>query len=519
MRTHLTEQQQSRLAFVGAFAIGAVTITVSTWRQSAPFGIGSLALIMIAYSWFVWNRGKPAEGDCENLYYLGFSFTLVSLMSGMARAALTNGPVTVHDVVSSFAIALITTVLGLVARILLLTFVDERGEQDVHTSARDDALAALQDMRMETRETVSALKHWRSEASEHWRAVRETEIHEIAEVCVSLKEQMRASEIRTATAHQELEDRATSFIKSLAHLTETAQKEIADVAQSAADTLQREMQDSFQSFVGRLEEAGQLTHAYTEATVAHLADSRAAAQSGHAELVKEMQSGSRAISEAAAQLAAGIGAAAEGLAEVRLDSAAVRLETASTELVENLSALSTRATNFGNQLQVAVPTEAQAKEIHATLTKSVDDVVRRNSEAVEAIRESASEASQVYASACEALRDAGTAEGFAELTSSVTELTRWISDYVDGARENDSKLQDLGGELLRIKGALSEFESAVSQLNAETNDDSRSLGDARRLLADAREALVEDCRASQRALRTVMTTTSDCVRELRAEIR
>ena len=76
---------RGRAAFLGVFLIGVVTILVGSGRADASGGLPWTVLVMliglmVVYAWAAhhWNVGH--WGDM--CYYMGFLFTLVSMMGG-----------------------------------------------------------------------------------------------------------------------------------------------------------------------------------------------------------------------------------------------------------------------------------------------------------------------------------------------------------------------------------------------------------------------------------------------------
>ena len=109
---------RDRAAFLGVFLIGLVTILLGTGGADASGGLPWTVLVllivfMVAYALLAhhWNVGH--WGDM--CYYMGFLFTLVSMMAALSQ--YTAGT-SLDEIIPTFALALGTTVTGLVLRVV-----------------------------------------------------------------------------------------------------------------------------------------------------------------------------------------------------------------------------------------------------------------------------------------------------------------------------------------------------------------------------------------------------------------
>jgi ABC-type transporter Mla subunit MlaD len=106
--------------FVAAFVIGVCLVAFFYFhRQYQLLPEVSLLVVMIAYA-IIHIASSTYEGRedklGDNLYYLGFLFTISSLMS--ALIAFSASGVDVSNLVQSFGIALVTTMIGMLLRLL-----------------------------------------------------------------------------------------------------------------------------------------------------------------------------------------------------------------------------------------------------------------------------------------------------------------------------------------------------------------------------------------------------------------
>jgi hypothetical protein len=119
--------------FAFAFLLGAALILYSKLQlQSIPLAIAAPNLIICAYAALVASQPKVhrSASDADNLYYLGFLFTVVSLGSTLFTFDANDSSSLANTLIPSFGIALSTTIVGLLFRTLLLPHVIDIGQQD-----------------------------------------------------------------------------------------------------------------------------------------------------------------------------------------------------------------------------------------------------------------------------------------------------------------------------------------------------------------------------------------------------
>lgn len=108
-----------RASFLGVFLIGVVIIILAgSGRAEAPVGLPwavlvMLIVLMVAYACLSHYRKVRHWGDM--CYYMGFLFTLVSMMAALRQ--YTAGT-SLDEIIPTFALALGTTVTGLVLRVV-----------------------------------------------------------------------------------------------------------------------------------------------------------------------------------------------------------------------------------------------------------------------------------------------------------------------------------------------------------------------------------------------------------------
>jgi hypothetical protein len=115
------------LAFLTCLLVGTVLCLVGLmpFPLAHKIGLAGPLLATLAYPIVGWSIGaatKPSlrERLADNAYYLGFIFTQVALLVGFLPAALSDAELTANQIIRFFGIALGASLIGLIARTLLL---------------------------------------------------------------------------------------------------------------------------------------------------------------------------------------------------------------------------------------------------------------------------------------------------------------------------------------------------------------------------------------------------------------
>lgn len=107
-----------RVAFVIFFLIGAIGVITLKEFELGPFiAIAYSFLVMLSYVMFCGTRPYAIRPDIigDNIYYLGFLFTLVSLAYTLYK--FTSADAEIDQIIKNFGIALSTTLMGVVGRV------------------------------------------------------------------------------------------------------------------------------------------------------------------------------------------------------------------------------------------------------------------------------------------------------------------------------------------------------------------------------------------------------------------
>lgn len=116
--------------FIGTLAVGAIAISLAKYFFTGGLvfwllGVLFPAMLMIAYvvaNWRFQFFDSTRSQVADNCYFLGFLYFLVSLSITLTKVVRLDGiqQVDVPQIIEGFGIALVTTILGLLLRIILL---------------------------------------------------------------------------------------------------------------------------------------------------------------------------------------------------------------------------------------------------------------------------------------------------------------------------------------------------------------------------------------------------------------
>ena len=117
-----------RLIFVAFFLLGSVGVIALKENEFGPFvTIAYSFTVMMVYIAFCGSRPYPIHADIigDNIYYLGFLFTLVSLAYTLYKFTSTDNEI--DQIIKNFGIALSTTLIGVVGRVYFNQTHDDEG--------------------------------------------------------------------------------------------------------------------------------------------------------------------------------------------------------------------------------------------------------------------------------------------------------------------------------------------------------------------------------------------------------
>jgi len=138
--------------FMGFIVAGVGVILTFSWAyRDSPGGAWHWAMValvvglMVVYGALLWIRMKTddgAAGDGETFYYLGFIYTLATLVATFAPLLNSAGRLETRHVLGMFGLGLITTFVGLAGRIVFAqTLADEASDPEDNAVRLGDAYA------------------------------------------------------------------------------------------------------------------------------------------------------------------------------------------------------------------------------------------------------------------------------------------------------------------------------------------------------------------------------------------
>ncbi len=352
------------------------------------------ALVLVIYAFVARKvRGRAIEPETtgDNCYYLGFLFTLVSLAITLVQLGSASAGASrdiLEDIISGFGIALASTIVGIMLRVLFFQqradLVARQGElsQELQKAARKfraQLSASTADMKKFSVESVqlaqernrrildasdrlitdrlTAFDKLQSAADEANRRQLES-INESAEL---LKSAIEGS-INRSMEHlsSEIANAAKSALQETFAGLDTTVKRLSDSSDTLASTLEESLNQSLSripdKIAGAVEEPLKAAFSGLDAAVKQLESSmddlRAAGKSGNDELLAGLTEVKAALGELSAtvetaesELSAGTGriaAAASGTAEA-LEDTTNRISVASSALIAHLGQASEAA--------------------------------------------------------------------------------------------------------------------------------------------------------------------------------
>lgn len=490
---------------------GTITIIVSS---SISGGLGRAApifpvLIMLIYCVLIWKSGMVSEDAGDSLYYLGFAFTLVALIVALAGTFFNQQAIELRLIVKAFGIALSTTVIGLVLRIILLSFVDDRTGRELPELAYEDAMTALQELQMEVQNTVQTLSKWRTEAAEHWRTVREEEMGSVQEVLGVhkrfLSEQAATFQTKLTDAYSGLEKYSEDALSKIRTAAEEATEQVKEVALSGvgeigavAAAVQQTLQAALSTWVTEIGKA---------------------AESVGTDVAKQIEGGFAKVVEASEALAESFAGAAQRLSEVHFDRINQALEEAQRLTVDGFSELSQKVSGLGDQLVASFPSEGEYRKSFDVLNASLASAVEKNRVAMDHMQVATVETVALFTKVGEELKNAGQTLGFEEVRSSVQSLAQSMNLHKESIATTGEALTQIDTDLARVVQSVPSLAAVLENMGAELGSELRDIGELQRQLRVARQAMIQDLTSSEKALREVMNTLTEGVRQLRGEIK
>lgn len=138
----------------------AMILVLKVRGLDADYIAGFAVLLMLGYGVLAFNMPlvqMRLDRLGDNFYYLGFIFTLASLAAALVQLRMS---MPIEELLGSFGIALVTTIVGIAGRVM---FVQLRSEiDDVEEHVRRDLAAASADLRAQLSASVREFETFRT---------------------------------------------------------------------------------------------------------------------------------------------------------------------------------------------------------------------------------------------------------------------------------------------------------------------------------------------------------------------
>ena len=143
-----SDDSQIKIVFFIVYAIGCLVTVFSSFFSQNYIPMAILCLLMVAYFFVVYqlniknNLLLRNEQLGDSFYYLGFLFTITALAVSLISMNA-DEEIKINSLLKNFGIAIVTTLFGLVGRILFSQFrenlddMNERAEMEVAQSVRN----------------------------------------------------------------------------------------------------------------------------------------------------------------------------------------------------------------------------------------------------------------------------------------------------------------------------------------------------------------------------------------------
>jgi len=204
-------------AVLGGLQPDMLGVTPTTW-VTLNFLVPIILMGIYTFSAVTQRQAdqRLREEFADSLYYLGFIFTLLSLVAALLLKTLMVGAITANDILGQFGVALVTTAAGLIGRTYLLQF---RPESDALSAVDEATQDAGSRLATRMREFAADLDTLRDEYSQTLGKLRATTIGELETVRARSTEEIKAS---AAAQTQAVQDMATEALNNVRELTKSS---------------------------------------------------------------------------------------------------------------------------------------------------------------------------------------------------------------------------------------------------------------------------------------------------------
>ena len=435
------------------FGVGTIFIVLMRTVVSGLFGAflaAAVAVVAIAVLALHYKRRERADlwlgGD--EAYYLGFLFTLVSLIVAVLQLFVLHSAddpqqLRNQELIGNFGVALVSTVAGILARVLLQSEAEsidggERGELEI-ADISQDVLA----LRREIRDATDALAHFRRMAV---RSAEEAKTHTETLARTFNEDMIRTmrGELRKGSAAwRDLGHQVALHQSQLAQRSEELLARFDDTVGAKID----EIAEAWQTVGSALAGQGDALSSRLEESASVAADRVAASWGALVESLRALPDRARADMADISATLSSLQSLQEGLDAVAhaIGHAAQRLEALSRHVDAATTGLDTRAS------EVVAAQEAFGREMAAIKESALKDL----RDSAEADRRQVEDHAERWQQAVRKLADNGEAQLAA------------ASANLDAARRLN---EELGAHASRWSAAADETNKTLTSVVGELTD-------------------------------------------------
>jgi hypothetical protein len=217
-------------ALLGFVAICLLKVNGHDARYVAAFAV----LLMVAYGAVAFNMPLVQirlDRLGDNFYYLGFIFTLASLSAALMQL---QAGMKIEELLGSFGIALVTTIVGIAGRV---TFVQLRGEiDDIEEQVRHDLAATASDLRAQL---FSAIREFETFRTGLLQILTETKIAFEDAKSETTGQKLRNSSVNLSEEHSVTMQEFQTFRSNFGKASRTYVDQLEKHADFAAENLEK----------------------------------------------------------------------------------------------------------------------------------------------------------------------------------------------------------------------------------------------------------------------------------------
>ena len=142
------------------FTVTLLAGTLMIWLigNNIRFNVFAMSAVMFLYIFFIYknkNISISKEQKADSCYYLGFILTLIAMINTLVTLDVDNIGSIFKSVVRDFGLALVTTIIGLVARIIWLQL-ESSNAFDGEETIREKLIAEAQELETQTQRITGA---------------------------------------------------------------------------------------------------------------------------------------------------------------------------------------------------------------------------------------------------------------------------------------------------------------------------------------------------------------------------